>query len=379
MIFISIADQLKASSYRPAGFNYLRIFLAISIVFWHSFGTSYGLDYANEVMHGSLRPIIALIIPAFFALSGFLVAGSLERSEGITTFLGLRVIRIVPALAVDVVLSALILGPLLTEASLEEYFSASKFYAYFLNIVGDIHYELPGLFLQNPISATVNAQLWTIPFELRCYIALSVLAVIGVVNRTRLFTGLLLLACGPFVILKILFFPAQESTDGLIHGNILILIFLVSVSLYHLRDYIPWHPVVFLGSAVLAVTSLSVPGADYFLPIPVAYFTIYLGLINPKNPIGAKFGDYSYGVYVYGFALQQAVTNFGPWAHHWYVNFSISLPIILVISCLSWAFIERPSLATRKFLPSVQAKMDSISGYIANRSFRSAVSDPSGL
>jgi len=62
---------------------------------------------------------------------------------------------------------ALILGPLLTEFPLSAYFRDSEFWAYFLNILGEIHYHLPGLFIHNPTTA-VNGQLWTVPFELAC-------------------------------------------------------------------------------------------------------------------------------------------------------------------------------------------------------------------
>ena len=58
----------------------------------------------------------------FFCLSGFLVAGSLERCRTPISFAGLRIFRIFPALVVEVLLSALILGPLLTHYSLKMYF-----------------------------------------------------------------------------------------------------------------------------------------------------------------------------------------------------------------------------------------------------------------
>ena len=58
-----------------------------------------------------------------FALSGYLVAGSLERSKTILTFIGLRVIRIYPALAVKVALSALLIGTAVTNASFGRLFS----------------------------------------------------------------------------------------------------------------------------------------------------------------------------------------------------------------------------------------------------------------
>ena len=157
----SLDDRLKATRGRPSGFDYMRVVLALGVICWHSRLTSYGEGPDARhiwLVDIALFPLAIFILPMFFSLSGFLVAGSLERSRTLLTFLGLRVFRIVPALAVEVLLSALILGPLLTTMPLQSYFSDREFQSYFLNIFGDIHYSLPGVFQSNPF-ALVNGQL----------------------------------------------------------------------------------------------------------------------------------------------------------------------------------------------------------------------------
>src|SRR5579872_720444 len=146
----SLEQRLEATRWRPSGFDYMRLVLALGVICWHSTLTSYGGAEHNLIADVVLFPLAIFILPMFFSLSGFLVAGSLERSKTFLTFLGLRVFRIMPALAVEVLLSALILGPLLTTLSLGAYVRDSEFHAYFLNIVGDIHYLLPGVFTSNP-------------------------------------------------------------------------------------------------------------------------------------------------------------------------------------------------------------------------------------
>jgi peptidoglycan/LPS O-acetylase OafA/YrhL len=94
-------------------------------------------------------------------------------------FLGLRAIRIFPALFVEVILSALILGPLVTTLPPQLYFSDPLFFNYLLNAIGDVHFLLPGVFADNPWPRVVNGQLWTIPYELYCYCAISIIALIG--------------------------------------------------------------------------------------------------------------------------------------------------------------------------------------------------------
>src|SRR4029077_15672800 len=108
----------------------------------HSVIVCYGQLAEIAFWKSEARPIVRLILPMFFALSGFLVAGSLERSRTLLMFLALRVIRIFPALSVEVLLSALILGPIFTSISFKSYFSSSEFWEYFLNIVGHVHFRL---------------------------------------------------------------------------------------------------------------------------------------------------------------------------------------------------------------------------------------------
>src|SRR5690606_37195273 len=134
-----------------------------------------------------------VLLPLFFALSGHLVSGSLDRSNSLGVFLGLRALRIFPALAIDPLLCALVLGPLVPTLPLMEYHQHRQLLEYFQNILGIIHYHLPGVFEDNPITE-VNGQLWTIPAELECYILLAALAAVGMHRRRALWLGILLVA-----------------------------------------------------------------------------------------------------------------------------------------------------------------------------------------
>lgn len=76
---ISLMTRLEDCGGRPSGFDYLRIGLAISVLCLHSVATSYGKAADVELWMTPLRPFMRAILPMFFALSGFLVAGSLLR------------------------------------------------------------------------------------------------------------------------------------------------------------------------------------------------------------------------------------------------------------------------------------------------------------
>jgi peptidoglycan/LPS O-acetylase OafA/YrhL len=125
-------------------------------------------------------------VPAFFALSGFLVTGSALRLRATVPFLTFRVLRILPALLVEVTLSAIVLGALFTRLPLSTYFSDPQFFRYFGNIVGLITFHLPGVFEANHVS-TINANLWTLPAEFDCYFITAMLMFSGLAyNRLAL-------------------------------------------------------------------------------------------------------------------------------------------------------------------------------------------------
>src|SRR5258708_1045719 len=110
----SLAQRLTDTAHRPSGFDYLRLILSLGVIGSHSVLLT-GSDWIYETPAWSvLGIVVSMIVPMFFALSGFLVAGSLERSGTLTKFLGLRVVRIMPALSVEVFISAIVLGALFT-------------------------------------------------------------------------------------------------------------------------------------------------------------------------------------------------------------------------------------------------------------------------
>lgn len=145
----SIEDKWEATKGRPAGFDVLRITLAIAVILWHTVAVCYGLAAEQWFYGGPLKPLVWLVIPAFFALSGFLVAGSLERNN-LPLFVVLRIIRIFPALTAEVMISAILIGSIFTTLPLSQYFTDPDFFRYLLNTIGDIHFYLPSVFLICP-------------------------------------------------------------------------------------------------------------------------------------------------------------------------------------------------------------------------------------
>jgi len=352
---ISVSARLAETANRPSGFDYIRLTLATGVIIEHSYALSYGHEAATDLVdQTAAKAVFGLLLPMFFALSGFLVAGSLERCRTLVTFLSLRAIRIMPALSVEVVLSALILGPLFTSHSLDDYVADSRFSSYFWNIVGKIHYELPGVFAENPVPYKVNGQLWTIPFELECYIALALMALLGIAGKRVLLLCLMVIA---HLGLAILFVVGPPTFEPAVSGRILMFCFMAGLTLFQWRDRVPWSPALFLVCAIVSMVLLVIPGGDYLIAFPVAYVTIYLGLLNPVRRRTLVGGDYSYGLYVYGWPMQQMVASLGPAWHEWYWNLSASLPLAAIVAFGSWWLVEKPARRLRPVAAKVEAYM----------------------
>jgi len=350
--FTTLGDKLAVAEGRPSGFDLIRLVLSIAVVCQHSMNVTLGLSGTLELLAGPLRAPVALILAMFFGLSGFLVTGSVVRSRSLISFLGLRVLRLGPALIVEVVLASLILGPLLTSFPMSQYFADPKFLHYFSNIIGDIQYKLPGVFLDNPLPETVNQQLWTIPFELKCYIALALLATFGIAFSRSAFA--LMLAAVQLAAVYYLFahHPEHQST---LRGNLLVVCFLFGVGLYLWRDVIPYNLPFAMISAALCICLLLSRGGDFLVAAPAVYLTCYLGLANPRKLPILSSGDHSYGIFLYGFPIQQTVVALVPSSRLWWCNILICVPVSIAFAFASWHLVEKRAQQLRPYLIKVEA------------------------
>lgn len=347
-------SKLEASNYRPTGFDYLRIFLALSVVFWHEIITCFGINaQVNAISDPITRPIFGAILPMFFALSGFLVAGSLERTTNLGQFLWLRAIRIFPALVFEIVLSALLLGVLLTQLPLVEYFSSPQFFKYFQNCLGIINYELPGVFINNPHPNVVNGQLWTVPFELDCYISLTLFAFVLAAIKSKSGSVFMLVAViiinlyGPIFVIQ----NHISLMESCVMGQELVICFLFGVCLFKLRAIIPYNANLAIISGLAFILLMQSNVGTTLIPLPAAYLTAYLGLKTPKVWKFLKTGDYSYGIFLFGFPIQQAIASFGFVGPKWPLHLALSLIFITIWAVISWHLVEKHALKLKN-LPS---------------------------
>lgn len=312
-------------------------------------------DPGTHQLVGLARPITLSYLPMFFALSGFLVTGSALRTRRLIPFLGLRVLRLLPALFVEVTLSAIILGAIFTDLPSSEYYSSPTFWSYFLNILGDIHFKLPGVFTHNTTDI-VNSNLWTLPWELQCYIVMSIMIVTSILYNRKVLTILFGIATAALIYASLVYdfqvVPAQ------VEGPTLVYYFVSGVLVFLWRDKIVFHEALFLTAAVICYVLMLSSKTVFLYPVLLTYITAFIGLFPfPKFAL-IKSGDYSYGIYLYGFPVTQSLVACFPGLHQ---NLVVAAPLAIfataAFAALSWHGIEKHFLKLKRYIAPKSAKI----------------------
>ena len=355
---LTIGDILAKNRGLGGGFDFLRVALALSIVAWHAAPVANGakwLDFVPVVWFPGYGMLVM-----FFGLSGFLIAGSAQRL-GLKDFLINRSLRIFPALFLELTLSAFILGPIFTNLDIGTYFLSSEVFSYFGNLIGFVHYKLPGVFTQNP-SNLVNWSLWTVPFEIGCYAIMSAFIIFGMLKRPKTLVWMVMIYTLAGIGISRLYLsadtPIGDISDGLLtgRGSRLFVSFVLGIVAYLYRERIPYdRRLLGLAFAICLIASLlkpagwlSFPLLNSVLCVPLTYIMIFIGCTRiPRLPIYGT-GDYSYGIYLYGLPIQQAIRAALPSLTSGYTNFIISVIPITVFAAFSWWCLEKPILKLRK-------------------------------
>ncbi len=341
----SVKEMLTENKNIAPGFDALRIILAVLILFWHSFYICYPEDSAtfhNSWSNPFCHPFLKMILPMFFFLSGFLVCASAYRLRSAFTFLWYRALRILPALLVEIFLSAVFLGGAMTTLPLKRYFSSEFFFKYFLNIFGNIQFYLPGVFHTHP-SAMINANLWTLPSEFDCYSIMAVLMGTRIIfnRRAALFTFSTM--TGVVVWFLISKWNWGDTGVVFVRPTLLVYSFYIGAFFYIFCDKIKLNNYLFFLS-IIGLFLFNIKYTIFLGIISSCYLCLCIGFINLKKFPTLKYGDYSYGIYLYSFPIQQTVWHLIPIAHDWLILFAIAFPLTLIFSVFSWKIIEKPFL-----------------------------------
>lgn len=353
----SIGSLLDKHLGNVPGFNAMRVFAASLVVLSHSFGAAENREYDDPLKYLTSKLNLGnLAVFTFFLISGFVITQSCLRSETSRSYLLKRAARLLPGLVVVTLFCAFLIGPMVTSFPLARYFKDPKFYRFFLNCLFVLRGQLPGVFEHNPSGDHVNISLWTLRDELFCYV--TILLIIVLLQRfsslfvAGLAAGLVILAyptCTAFATEEIQHLRSALSVKVDVayifsQGMTVIPFFFVGSLLYYARNRIPISFAGFVISLIAMVAIIRYMQIFPLFPFALGYATIYLGFYSNSVFDWFQKNDYSYGIYIFGFPIQQTLVTFFPTGMTWWANALLAYPIVLCLAALSWHFVERPSL-----------------------------------
>jgi peptidoglycan/LPS O-acetylase OafA/YrhL len=345
-------------------FDLLRFLLATSVIVCHCFAIYLGWEQFAKLepfMKWSSGKISigSAAVNFFFVISGFLIVRSFEYSSSYWQYLKKRILRIYPGFIVVFVLCFLVFGPV---GHMKEW--TINAYTDFLRWV-NMKRELANMLsLQSPVEnlyftqlpqSGLNNSLWTIQYEFICYLTVPILAWLSLKKQKH---GLLV----AMIVFYVLFclqslgyiFPFNQDLSGKIICNPyyyprFFTYYLCGSCVYIYRDQIPRNTWLAVTSAFIFLLAFKLKLIDVLWPVSGTYLLFYVAY-HPvfSFPNFAKYGDFSYGIYLYGWPLQQLVMlNFGRYLNP-YTFFVFVFPIVVLFAVLSWKLIEQPALKLKK-------------------------------
>lgn len=333
---------------RANHFNTMRLAMALLVVWSHCFAIYYGTE--------DFEPISLILdgqynagnigVRVFFAVSGFLIVQSWERSSSAMTYFSKRVRRIFPGYLVAVALCSFVVVPLYSSAG----YSGVTFDVagewLWKNLLLRNYIPPSDAFATNSIRA-VNGALWSIPFEFWCYIGVAVLGFSGLLRRR----WVVLAALIALMIVKTWLDATGRKPGGGLIGDIIgwpylwfsmAPSFLIGVVALKFGSNIPrsrWMLLALTGALILAAHAPTRIAFDLIFIPWLGYAVFYCAFIAAAIPDAAKHGDISYGTYLYGFPIQQMLAASATLSFPAFIAASVALS--LVAGALSWIIVER--------------------------------------
>jgi peptidoglycan/LPS O-acetylase OafA/YrhL len=348
---------------RTNNFDFLRLALAVLVIFSHSFPLAAGSEIREplRMLTRGQMTCGALAVDLFFIMSGFLITASAERSSSILSFLKKRVQRIYPAFVVSALIMLLVVAPL----------AGAKYDSSAIVRLGDFllqtlrlrEFHYTSAFAANPYPNAINGSVWSIQYEFWCYIGVALLPSVGLLRKRAAVLTLFLVSVAVSVAFQVKGWVLGGKFLGVLLGSPqlwarLLPLYLAGVVFYLYRDRIRLTAV----GCTAAVAALSAAcwissGWTALFPFAGTYivFAIAFARWLPLQNAG-RFGDFSYGTYLYAFPIEQLLVQAFGHTLTPTLLFLCATPCTLAAAVLSWYGVERHLLRRGRRKHSVMRK-----------------------
>lgn len=347
MSALTIGTALSGGGGRDNAFDTIRLLAAASVILSHAFVLVDGSEFAEPLfqLSSGQMTIGRAAVAAFFVVSGLLISMSFDRSKSLSRFVSNRALRLFPGLWMCIFLLVFVAGPLLTTLPVLDYAQSRDTLGFMgSTLFFPLSQSIAGVFDGLPGSDAINGSLWTLKYEVACYVLGAFLMSTG---RHR-------------AIIVTLFWLAAMAAEPLIgdpleqRGGTYYLAWMVwlfrfygaGMLLYLWRNHIPLSKGTALVSLLVVIGGIFTPLLTELMATFGAYALIVAAFLSARwfKDLTAS-GDLSYGVYIYAFPVQQALVPMSlETSIPWLTNVLLATPVTFLLAALSWRFVERPAL-----------------------------------
>ena len=335
----------------------LRLIFASTVVVWHLFPLSHlaALEApasATEWVNGTWA------VRGFFVISGFLIFQSFESSRSGRSYFEKRARRIYPAYFAVVMICA-IAGAFFTKLSLSAYFGRD-WLSYVVNNLAFLNYRhpaLPGVFTGNPETA-VNGALWTIKVEVMFYASVPVLVWLFRKTQREIAIAVLYALSVAFY----MYFSWKAVQTGRDSYDVLakqlpgqLCFFLAGAVLYYNFGAFKKYQKYLVPVALVAYIAATILDFYPLLPISTGILVIAIAF-GPYFGNAGRYGDFSYGIYIWHYPWIQLLVSLGVFAMNPYAGVAVLIAALGTSALLSWHFVEKPWLRKESHYRVVEGK-----------------------
>lgn len=345
---------------RRNSFGALRLLFAAAVIISHAFPIAGVGDDPTWALWDNQAHIGLLAVYGFLGISGYVITKSAARLHPVR-FAWHRVLRLYPAFWAALVVSAFVISPAVWAASGR---NLSAFWAEPHGPVGYVlrnatlwidQWDIHDLFAPAPLgvspsiptlAGTVNGSLWSLSFELMCYILIGLLAWFGVLRGAPFLVPVTAAFFGLMQIANILIPGASSAVAPVLGEKMVTLgwVFFIGATAATYSHRIPMRHAFGVVAILITIATLW-RGGFLLLGIPAfIYATIWIASALPSlaHKVGAK-NDYSYGIYLYGWPVQQTLAASGL-HQNMFLFITLSMLGAAMLAWLSWHGIEKRAM-----------------------------------
>jgi peptidoglycan/LPS O-acetylase OafA/YrhL len=365
---VSAPQQTVAHAFDPRAnsIGFMRWLMAFLVIFSHAgpLGHFYGgHDLGTQL--SSEQSLGGVAVAGFFFFSGFLITGSRRGRSTIFRYFWRRCLRIFPAFWTALLVTAFVFAPLAwwhTRGSLSGFWRAdyeSPFTYFTQNMFLGLHQRNIAEMGQNlPLGKTLgaydwNGSAWTLQYEFKAYIMVGLLGLVGALVHRWL---------GTFVAVAIIVLNAMTwSNVGDLAAinpaladpfNTMLLAPFAFGMLFSLwAEKVPVDDRLAVVGLGLALYTYDVGGWNIWGQYGLLYVLMWFAIRAKRLNNWERFGDFSYGIYIFAWPLMQFGAFFGLHTHGWLVYHLVIVVVVHLMAYVSWHLIEKPAMSLKDWTP----------------------------